>query len=92
MDGDEQALPELFISRAGANPHDVAMAAQVGRLLEGQPHNKRVILQQWDFPNRNFMERVDAALKGGARVISILTPEYLKSLPPVSTALSRLVP
>ena len=70
-----QALPEFFISRAGAHPADVAMAAKVGQIIEAQGH--RVVLQQWDFANRNFMERMDAALASGARVVAILTPQYL---------------
>jgi tetratricopeptide (TPR) repeat protein len=70
-----QALPEFFISRAGAHPADVAMAAKVGQLIEAEGH--RVVLQQWDFANRNFMERMDAALASGARVVAILTPQYL---------------
>jgi hypothetical protein len=37
----------------------------------------QVVLQQWDFANRNFVERMDAALGSGARVVAILTPQYL---------------
>jgi hypothetical protein len=70
-----QALPDCFISRAGAHPADVAMAAKVGQIIETEGH--RVVLQQWDFANRNFMERMDAALASGARVVAILTPQYL---------------
>jgi hypothetical protein len=72
-----QALPEFFISRAGAHPADVAMAAKVGQIIEAE--GRRVVLQQWDFANRNFMERMDAALASGARVVAILTPQYLAS-------------
>ena len=53
------------------------MASKIGQILEKAGH--RVYLQQWDFANRNFMERMDAALASGARVIAILTPEYLAS-------------
>ena len=53
------------------------MAAKVAAILEAAGHKGRVILQQWDFANRNFMERMDAALASGARVIAILTPDYL---------------
>ena len=70
-----QALPDFFISRAGAHAADVAMAAKVGQIIEAEGH--RVVLQQWDFANRNFMERMDAALASGARVVAILTPQYL---------------
>lgn len=65
---------QLFISRAGA---DAPFAAQIGRTL--QEAGYEVILQQWDFVNRSFMERVHAALAGGARVVALLSPEYLRS-------------
>lgn len=64
----------LFVSRAGA---DADFAAVVGDILESAGH--AVVLQQWDFANRNFMERMHAALSGGARVIALLSPEYLSS-------------
>ncbi len=66
--------PDFFISRAGA---DAPFAAEVGRVLEDAGHT--VVLQQWDFANRNFMERMHAALKSGARVIALLSNEYLAS-------------
>jgi hypothetical protein len=75
VDQASEPLPDFFISRAGAHPADVAMAAKVGAIIEADGH--RVVLQQWDFRNRNFMERMDAALATGARVIAILSPEYL---------------
>jgi tetratricopeptide (TPR) repeat protein len=64
----------LFISRAGA---DADFAAVIGKILESAGHT--VVLQQWDFANRNFMERMHAALAGGARVVALLSPEYLGS-------------
>jgi hypothetical protein len=67
-------LPHFFISRAGA---DAAFADRIGRILEDAGY--RVVLQQWDFANRNFMERMDAALGSGARVIALLSGEYLAS-------------
>jgi hypothetical protein len=70
--GESQAA--LFISRAGA---DADFAAVVGEILEAEGYP--VILQQWDFANRNFMERMHAALAQGARVIALLSPEYLSS-------------
>ena len=79
VDAVSQILPEFFISRAGAHPADVAMAAKVGATIEANGHQGRVVLQQWDFANRNFMERMDAALASGGRVIAILTPQYLAS-------------
>jgi tetratricopeptide (TPR) repeat protein len=64
----------LFVSRAGA---DADFAAVIGEILESAGHS--VVLQQWDFANRNFMERMHAALAGGARVVALLSPEYLES-------------
>ncbi len=75
MDDSAPEHPHFFISRAGKHPADVAIASKIGQILEKAGH--RVTLQQWDFANRNFMERMDAALASGARVIAILTPEYL---------------
>ena len=66
--------PDFFISRAGA---DAPFAAEVGRVLEDAGHT--VVLQQWDFANRNFMERMHAALESGARVVALLSNEYLAS-------------
>lgn len=65
---------EFFISRASA---DAAFAAVVGEILTEAGHG--VVLQQWDFANRNFMERMHAALADGARVVALLSPEYLRS-------------
>ena len=64
----------LFVSRAGA---DADFAAVIGEILESAGHT--VVLQQWDFANRNFMERMHSALAGGARVIALLSREYLDS-------------
>lgn len=64
----------LFVSRAGA---DADFAAVIGGILESAGY--AVVLQQWDFANRNFMERMHAALAGGARVVALLSPEYLSS-------------
>ena len=64
----------LFISRAGA---DADFAAAIGGILESAGY--AVLLQQWDFANRNFMDRMHAALAGGARVVALLSPEYLSS-------------
>jgi tetratricopeptide (TPR) repeat protein len=65
---------QLFISRAGA---DAAFSAEIGLILEGAGYG--VILQQWDFANANFMERMHTALSAGARVIALLSAEYLAS-------------
>jgi hypothetical protein len=75
VDWSEGATPaDFFISRAGV---DAPFAAEIGRILEDAGH--RVVLQQWDFANRNFMERMHAALESGARVIALLSSEYLTS-------------
>jgi len=64
----------LFISRAGA---DERVASLIGEILQAAGYD--VILQQWDFANRNFVERMHAALAGGARVVALLSHEYLSS-------------
>src|SRR5579863_8773320 len=64
----------IFVSRAGA---DADFAAVIGGILESAAY--AVVLQQWDFANRNFMDRMHAALAGGARVVALLSPEYLRS-------------
>jgi tetratricopeptide (TPR) repeat protein len=71
---DDGGSKAVFISRAGA---DADLAAVIGAILESAGH--QVILQQWDFANRNFMETMHAALAGGARVVALLSPEYLRS-------------
>ena len=65
---------DFFISQAGA---DAQFAAAIGSILEGAGY--RVVLQQWDFANRNFMECMHAALDSGARVIALISPGYFKS-------------
>ena len=61
---------DVFISRAGV---DAPIAAEIGAILESAGYS--VVLQQWDFANRNFMERMQAALESGARVIALLSPD-----------------
>jgi hypothetical protein len=65
---------QLFISRAGA---DAPFSAEIGLILEEAGYG--VVLQQWDFSNANFMERMHTALSEGARVVALLSPEYLAS-------------
>jgi hypothetical protein len=57
---------QFFISQAGP---DAQFAAAVGSVLEDA--GNRVILQQWDLANRNFMEGMHAALESGARDIAL---------------------
>jgi tetratricopeptide (TPR) repeat protein len=70
----EGAAAKVFISRAGA---DAEFAAVIGGILEAAGY--AVTLQQWDFANRNFVERMHAALSEGGRVVALLSPEYLRS-------------
>jgi hypothetical protein len=70
----DNAKTHFFISRAGADAH---FAAAIGSILEGADYG--VILQGWDFANRNFMERMQTALESNARVIALLSPAYFKS-------------
>jgi hypothetical protein len=46
VDGAAVDVPDYFISRADANPHDVEMATKVAQTLEGPEHGARVFLQQ----------------------------------------------
>ncbi len=81
----DAAKVDFFISRAGA---DAGVADQIGHILEDAGYS--VILQQWDFANRNFMERMHAALESGARVIALISPEYLKSEHCMAEALNAI--
>jgi tetratricopeptide (TPR) repeat protein len=73
MAGSERP-PDFFISRAGA---DAPFAAEIGRILEAAGHT--AVLQQWDFANHNFVQRMHSALESGARVVALLSNEYLAS-------------
>ena len=64
--------PEFFISRAGP---DAALAQRIAHILEDA--GRRVVIQDWDFKNRAFMERMHAALTSGARTVALLSPDYL---------------
>ena len=64
--------PEFFVSRAGP---DAAIATAIAHILEAA--GRRVIIQDWDFKNRAFMERMHTALSSGARAIALLSPDYL---------------
>jgi tetratricopeptide (TPR) repeat protein len=64
----------VFISRSGA---DKALAAELGHILEDAGYS--VILQQCDFGSKNFMNEMHEALVSGARVVALLSPDYLKS-------------
>jgi tetratricopeptide (TPR) repeat protein len=67
-------MTEVFISRSGA---DATFAALIGTILETAGYT--VILQDWDFRNNNFIDRMHAALASGARVVALLSQEYLAS-------------
>jgi len=66
--------PEFFLSRAGP---DAAIAEAIAHILEAA--GRTVIIQDWDFKNRAFMERMHAALCSGARTLALLSPDYLAS-------------
>ena len=68
------AEADFFISRAGA---DKAFAIWLAQLIRAQ--GKTTLLQDEDFDHESFMAQMHDALKGGARVIAILTPDYLAS-------------
>ncbi len=63
---------EFFLSRAGP---DAAVAETIAHILEAA--GRTVIIQDWDFKNRAFMERMHTTLCSGARTIALLSPEYL---------------
>jgi hypothetical protein len=63
---------DFFISRAGP---DLAVARRIAEILERDGNN--VLIQDWDFKNRSFMERMHTGLISGARVIALLSPDYL---------------
>ena len=67
-------MKTFFVSRADA---DAEFASVIEEVLQAAGFT--VILQQWDFANRNFTERMHAALAEGARVVALLSPEYLRS-------------
>ncbi len=75
MNTDRAKSADFFISRADA---DKAFADWIGRELEDKAGYK-VFLQQWDMRDRNFIERIHTALASGARVIALLSNEYLAS-------------
>ena len=68
------AEADFFISRAGA---DKAFAIWLAHLIRAQ--GKSTFLQDEDFGPESFLAQMGDALKGGARVIAILTPDYLAS-------------
>ena len=68
------AEADFFISRAGA---DKAFAIWLGHLIRAQ--GKTTLLQDEDFGHESFMAQMHDALEGGARVLAVLTPDYLAS-------------
>src|ERR1043166_3044793 len=65
---------DFFISRAGAQAN---IAKTIGSFLEQAGYS--TILQDWDFQDKNIIERMHDALKRSAHVILLLSPEYLAS-------------
>jgi len=68
------AEADFFISRAGA---DKAFAIWLAQLIRAQ--GKTTLLQDEDFGHESFMAQMHDALEGGARVLAVLTPDYLAS-------------
>ena len=68
------AEADFFISRAGA---DKAFAIWLAHLIRAQGNT--TLLQDEDFGHESFMAQMHDALEGGARVIAVLTPDYLAS-------------
>jgi hypothetical protein len=68
------AEADFFISRAGA---DKAFAIWLAHLIRAQ--GKTTLLQDEDFGHESFMAQMHDGLKGGARVLAVLTPNYLAS-------------
>jgi hypothetical protein len=72
--GDRVNGETLFLSRAGS---DTAISEAVAGVLERAGYD--VILQQRSFVNKSFMHQMQAALESGARMIALLSPDYLQS-------------
>jgi tetratricopeptide (TPR) repeat protein len=66
--------PQFFISRTSA---DAAIAIAVADALIAADY--RVLIQDKDFANRNFMDMMDAGLASGARVIAMISEDYFRS-------------
>ncbi len=65
---------DYFISRAGA---DGAFAVWLAQLIRAQ--GGTTFVQDDDFGHESFVAQMHDALSGGARVVVLLTPDYLKS-------------
>lgn len=74
MNATSDATRDFFLSRSGS---DAAIAERIAGILEAAGHS--VLLQDWDFANHNFIERMHTALQTCARVIALLSPPYLAS-------------
>jgi len=64
----------FFLSRAGADQQIVAAIAEI---IEAAGHE--VILQQWDFQNAHFLNKMHEALETCDHVIALLSPGYMAS-------------
>ncbi len=74
IDASDQSPPDFFVSRTGA---DAAIAVAVADVLRKAGH--RVLSQDKDFADRNFMDMMDRCLASGARVVAILSEDYFLS-------------
>ena len=64
----------IFISRAGA---DKELAIRIAKVLRGAGYE--VILQDETFGHQGFLSRMNDALETSARVIALLSPDYIRS-------------
>ena len=63
---------DFFISRAGS---DKDVAQFIAATLEAAGYS--TIIQDWDFGSKSFVRAMDDALSSAARVIAVLSAEYL---------------
>ncbi len=64
----------IFVSRAG---EDEALSERIVDILEAAGY-REVIVQQRDFQQRNFLDCMNEALERNARVVALLSDDYLR--------------
>ncbi len=73
-DQSDDDVPHFFVSRTSA---DAAVAIEVANALIDAGY--RVLIQDKDFANKNFMDMMDLGLASDARVIAIMSEDYFRS-------------
>ena len=74
--GSPRGLWDFFVSYAQA---DRAWAEWIAWILEEDGH--RVLVQAWDFvPGTNWVQGMQTGIQDAARVIAVLSPDYLASV------------